>query len=162
MVGRRLTIGTDRTGLPIASHQLGWIPPTPQFVVIAGGDHLSIPGLTESATVTRSFSEGRLKGFSTGLTVVARQRQQAYYYVDIADSNKRKVKFNPEQVNTNLMLSYRFKFRSKYQGTTQFNVTNLLNHRDLVFIRNVGSGVVENAKMNAVPRAWTWTNTIEF
>ncbi|MBL9200989.1 MAG: TonB-dependent receptor [Opitutaceae bacterium] len=156
------TIGTDRTGLPITSHQLGWIPPTPDFVVISGGDHLAIPRLTESATVTRTFSEGRLKGFSTGLTVAARQHQLAYYYVDVADGNKRKAKFIPDQVNTNLMLSYRFRFAGRYQWTSQVNITNLLNHRDLVFIRNAGSGVVENAKMNTVPRSWAWTNTLEF
>lgn len=164
LVGRAdgRTIGTGRTGLPISAHQLGWIPPTPEFVVIAGGDHIAIPRLTESVTVTRTFSEGRLRGFSSGLTLVGRQQQLAYYYVDIADGNKRKARYIPEQLNTNLMLSYRYKFGSRYQWTTQVNLTNLLNHRDLVFIRNVGSGVVENAKMNAVPRAWSWTNTVDF
>lgn len=110
----------------------------------------------------RSFHAGRLNGFSIGLTALAREHQLAYYCLDTADGNKRKQKFLPDQFNTNLMLSYRLKLFSKYSLTTQVNVTNLLNHRDLVYLLNTGSGVPTAAKMNMVPRAWVWSNTITF
>lgn len=157
-----LTIGTGRTGQPITAHQLGWVPPASEFVVTDGAEHLAIPRSTESVTLTRSFAEGRLSGFTTGITAVARQHQLAYYYNDQADGNRRKAKVLPDQFNTNFFFSYQFKLRTKYRWTTQFNITNLANHRDVIYILNASSGVATNAKMNNVPRAYAWTNTVDF
>lgn len=157
-----LTIGTGTTGLPITQHQLGWVPPTQEFVVTDGGEHLAIPRSTASVTVTRSFTEGRLNGLTAGLTLVARLHQLAYYYNDAAAGNVRKAKTLPDQLNSNLFVSYRFKLKSKYNWTTQLNVSNVMNNRSLIYILNASSGVATNAKMDNVPRAFSWTNTIEF
>jgi tripartite-type tricarboxylate transporter receptor subunit TctC len=72
----------------------------------------------------------------------------------------------PQATVFNLGLSYRGKhlpwFGDKYSWITQVNVRNALNHYRVWVVPTSSLGTTLNARLSALPRSFTWTNTIEF
>lgn len=155
------TIGTGRLGLPIADHQLGFVSPLPGGVVIqqAGETAAGFPTNSFSTNAVYSFQEGRLRGLSLGGTLMAKTQVKGYYYTD--STGRRVLKRFPDQAFTSLMLSYGGKV-GRYAWTTQVNVTNALNHISLMRLPDLGTGRIIDARRDALPRSYTWTNTISF
>lgn len=156
------TIGTGRLGLPIGQHQLGFVSP------LANGVVIQQPGETATGFPINSFStsaihtfpqESFLKGFSLGPTFVAKTQVQGYFYNNA--SGQRVLKRFPNQLLTSLMISYNRKF-GRYTWTTQINVSNALDEISVIRLPDLGTGRILDARRDASPRAFAWTNTVTF
>ena len=157
-----LTIGTGRTGLPIANNQLGFVSPLGGTVVIQqpGETITGFPADSVSSSAAYTFSEGRfLKGFELGTTLVGRRGVQGYFYNDSA--GRRVLKRFPDQLQVQLMVGYSRKF-GRMTWNTQINVSNAFNSISVVHLPDLGTGQMIDALRNADPRSIVWTNTFSF
>lgn len=157
------TIGTGRTGLPIAQHQLGFVSPVPAGVVVQrpGETSTGFPAnsISTSAVYTVN-SEGFLRGVSLGLTVVARTDVQGYFYND-ALTGQRVLKRLPDQLLSNILLGYGRKI-GRCHWSTQLNLNNAFDRVSVVHLPDVGTGRIIDARLDANPRSIIWTNTVRF
>lgn len=157
-------VGTGRVGLPISEHQIGFTPVTGEFVdVRRGGDRTTgFPAHAFTLTSMYRFSEGRLKGFGFGANTSMNWDRILYYYNDAAAGNVRRAFKLPNQMQFNLILNYDRKITRKLHWKTQINVTNLEDRRYMTVFPSVATGLPDNARLLAGPRAWSWTNTFSF
>jgi outer membrane receptor protein involved in Fe transport len=156
------TIGTGKIGLPISQHQLGFVSPLPNGVVVQqpGETATGFPRNSISTSAIYSFSrEGVLKGFSLGPTFVAKTQVQGYFYTN--SSGQRVLKTFPNQLITSLMVSYTRKF-GRYAWSTQVNVSNAFDTISVIRLPDLGTGRILDARRDASPRAFAWTNTVNF
>ena len=156
------TIGTGVVGLPLAQHQLGFVSP------LANGVVIQQPGETATGFPMNSFStsaiytfprEGILPGVSFGPTFVGKTQVQGYFYNNA--SGQRVLRRFPNQLITSLMLGYTRKF-GRYLWNTQLNVNNVLDEISVIRLPDLGTGRILDARRDASPRAFVWTNTINF
>ena len=156
------TIGTGRTGLPIANHQLGFVSPLNGTVVIQqpGEKSTGYPVDSVSASAVYAFSNTRLKGFELGATVMGRQEILGYYYNE-ASTGRRVLKRHPDQLQISFLLGYGRKI-GKVAWSTQINVNNAFNSISIIHQPDLGTGVNLDARRDADPRVFIWTNTFRF
>jgi outer membrane receptor protein involved in Fe transport len=164
LVGRSdgRTIGTGRAGMPISQHQLGFVSPFPDAVVIQkpGETATGFADYSVSTSAIYTFSSDRfLKGLSLGPTVTAKNMMRAYYYNDAAGN--RVLKRYPDQVQVSMMVGYSRKF-GRYTWNTQFNVNNAFNTISVSHLPDLGTGRNIDARRDAMPRSYIWTNTVTF
>ncbi len=160
-------VGTGVTGLPIAQHQVGFVPPSGNtFLARQGGDRTT--GFASNAislTTNYRFSTGRLKGLGVGGNFRQQLDQAAYYYVDRVThpaAPQRKVFYTPNQTLVLLFASYEWRFKRGYTLRTQLNISNAFNVVDAIIYPDVADGTPDNVRLNNPPRVWTWTNSIRF
>jgi len=164
LVGRSdgRTIGTGKAGLPISQHQLGFVSPFPDEVVIQrpGETATGFADYSVSTSAIYTFSSDRfLKGLSLGPTVAAKNMMRAYYYNDAAGN--RVLKRYPDQVQVSMMVGYSRKF-GRYTWNTQLNVNNAFNTISVSHLPDLGTGMNIDARRDAMPRSYIWTNTVTF
>jgi outer membrane receptor protein involved in Fe transport len=156
------TIGTGRLGLPLAQHQLGFVSP------LANGVAIQQPGETATGFPTNSFStsaiytfsrESRLRGVSLGPTLVGKTGVQGYYHNNA--SGQRVLKRFPDQLQVSFMAAYSKKF-SRHTWSTQLNVSNLMDEISVIRLPDLGTGRLLDARRDASPRTYAWTNTLSF
>ena len=156
-------VGTGRLGLPIAQHQLGFVPPTPEFLARYGGERTTgYPRHSFSVTSMYDFREGRLRGLSLGVNSRADFDAIRYYYNDAAAGNVRRSFTGVDPVLVNLILRYQFKFGRRLGFTTQVNVNNVFDRQEVEISPNAATGIPDNAGFRTDPLTWVWTNTIRF
>jgi outer membrane receptor protein involved in Fe transport len=167
---------TGVTGLPVSAIQYDFTDPnghagvmTP---VIAGQKTTGYNHYSLAFTNKYDFTDGALKGFGIGNTIVGGYQFRSHYYPDYSQGGTtstrifdlhRKLYVRPTIVTLDLILSYRRKLFGRYEWSTQLNVRNMLNHYQLLFPPQVsGTPVVNNFIYTAQPRQWIWTNSVSF
>ena len=156
------TIGTGRVGLPIAQHQLGFVSPLTDGVVIQqpGETATGFPKHSFSTTVVYTFPrESFLRGVSIGPTLVGKTQVQGYFHTNAA--GQRVLKRFPDQLQASLMLAYSRRF-GRYTWSTQVNVNNVLDEISVIRLPDLGTGRILDARRDALPRSYSWTNTVSF
>jgi outer membrane receptor protein involved in Fe transport len=160
-------IRTGAVGLPISSIQInpGFTPPKSIEVSRAGELTTGYPTYTLAWTNMYSFSEGWLRGLRVGGTVRGGwDLRRFYYYVANAGPGEPRELFRyPTLIEVDSVLGYSRKF-GRYTWSTQVNVSNMLNHYDVLITPNsaTGFGGVKGAVFTQQPRSYLWTNTISF
>jgi hypothetical protein len=157
-------VGTGQVGLPISSHQLGFVPPNGDTLnVRLGGDRTTgFPQFSFTTTNVYSFRDGGIKGLSLGFSASYNMDNALYYYTDLAGGGVRRIKKAPDIALLNLIASYTWKINKQFTLKTQFNVNNVFNDRNFLEYPNLTTGVIENAVLRTDPRNWIWTNTLSF
>lgn len=159
------TIGTGRDGLPISSHQLGFVAPNGGRVTVVAAGEKTENVAENSFTFLNNyrFSEGRLRGFSVGGSIAVRMDQRGYY---VQRGAVRELVYWPDRTLVGLSVSYDrdvARFRGKtIRWKTQLNVSNVFNKQGVRALPNVSTGVIENYTIDADPRLLVWTNTFAF
>ena len=160
---------TSRTGLPISSIQInpGFTPIGHIVTSTAGELSVGYPKYSFNLTSLYTFSEGWLKDFQAGGTVMASWENRRYYfYPNGAGTSTGAVRelFNfPDQRRFDLIVGYRWKF-GRFGVSTQVNVNNIFNRYDVIILPNALNGWPgpNNATFTQQPRLYLWTNTITF
>jgi outer membrane receptor protein involved in Fe transport len=154
-------VGTGKVGLPIAQHQLGFVPPRPSFLAQYGGDHtLGNPRQTFSLTTVYRLSDGPLRGLSVGFNSRLRLDTVLYYYFDAA--GVRRQFLAPDTISFNALAAYQHPLTKHIGFKTQLNVNNVFNSRYLTIYPNATTGAPVDATLRMDPRLWVWTNTLTF
>ena len=160
------TVGTGVTGLPVARHQLGFIPPSgATYVVRKGGDiKTGNSPVSFSTTANYRFPDGRLRGLGFGGNYRLGRDQISYYYTDRSNpaAPVRKPFYVPDQQFVTLFASYEWRFKRGFTLHTQLNVMNALNDVKAIIYPNLGNGTPDNATLSNAPRVWAWTNSVRF
>ena len=152
-------VGTGATGLPIAQHQLGFVPPNNGiYDVFTPGDKTRPnAGFTMSANTNYEFSRGPLKGFSTGGTVQwQREIRQGYATI----GGVRQLYFQPDAVRFDLRLAYRFK-ADRSTWNLQFTVQNLLDRQPVERTLN-DAGALTLVNVSQAPRTYVLSTSTRF
>lgn len=164
------SIATGKVGLPISSLQIdprlsGVVIPGTIITSVAGDQTTGYPEFSVTFTGMYTVREGMLKGLHVGGTFNGGWRTHSFYYYTSAGSSTRVLFSDPPSVQVNPILGYSHKF-GRYTYRTQLNGTNLFNHYQVLLRPNANTGFSVPTGVNAAfwqqPRAWTWTNTIEF
>lgn len=156
-------VGTGRLGLPITQHQLGFVPPTQEFLARRGGERTTgFPRHSFSLTSMYDFKEGWLKGVSAGVNGRADFDNIRYYYNDAAAGNVRRALKAADAASLNLIVRYQFKFGRRLAFSTQINLNNIFDTQKLEIYPNAATGLADNAGFRNDPRGWVWTNTVRF
>jgi len=157
-------VGTGMTGLPIAQHQLGFVPPGGEsLAVLREGDRtLGFPTDAFTLTSLYTFSEGWLRGFGIGINGTLNYDIILYYYSDVASSGARRPFIAPNRAAANLIFSYQRKLNRRIQWKTQFNLNNIVDRRDVTVYPLITTGAPDNATYRQSPRMWVWTNSFQF
>jgi hypothetical protein len=156
-------VGTARTGLPISSHQLGFVPPVDPIIVRQAGE--STTGYAENAfsLINRfQISEGRFKGTVFGLATVYQIGIRGYNYTDAADGGKRKIFYYPDQILNNVFAVYSFKIAQRYRVSLQANVSNVLDEQEVVTLPRSTNGTTRYFAYQYAPRKVSFTATFGF
>ena len=109
------------------------------------------------------FFAGGLRGFGAGGNLRARFGQRGYYYTDAATRERRLLEFE-DSLNFTLVLSYQRALGHSRRLTwkTQLNVENVFDTMNLRILPRVANGVALDAKHDALPRRFVWTNSVRF
>jgi len=161
------SILTGAIGLPISALQI-----TPPFTVPgkiiafqSGQRTAGYPQYSLSLTNVYTFSSGFIKGLEIGGSVNASWRRLVDYYLPASGSSTFLPFYAPTTGQMNLILGYTRKI-GRYGFTTQLNVSNLLNHYDVVILPSVTNGYTVPNNLSAAfygqPRSYLWTNTLSF
>jgi hypothetical protein len=157
-------VGTGRVGLPIAQHQLSFVPPAgAEYLERRGGDRS--PGYPSDAfTVTSmyNFTKGWVRGVGVGVNSTVNRDTLLYFYTDGSAGNARRQMIAPDKRVLNLIASYQRKLGQRATWKTQINVNNVLDERNLAFYPNITTGVIDNAVLRTDARKVIWTNTLSF
>lgn len=156
-------VGTGRTGLPIAQHQLGFTPTSADGTVLArrGGDKtVGYPEDAFSVVSSYRFAEGALKRLRVGGSVVYQVNRLGYYYTDSAGA--RRLYKLPEFFQTTLFTAYDFKLSRKLGLELQLNVANLFDAQDILLQPRITNGTPGYARFNYSPRLYTLTTVLRF
>ncbi len=157
-------VGTGRTGLPIAQHQLGFRPTAGEALEARrGGDRTTgYPRQSFTFTGTHTFTRGRLKGLMLGANVTYTSGYMLYYYLNAASANARQEYYLPNRTLFNLMTGYEFKLTRRVTWKMQLNVNNAIARDEVRYLPNLANGQIANASKFYDPRLFVWTNTFEF
>jgi len=164
---------TGHAGLPISSIQIdpttsGSLPPSGNIIAAAKGD-VTAGYYHYSTNVTQNytFSNGFLKGFRLGGSILLGWQDRRYYYYPngVTVGAKRILFSQPDLFRIDAMFGYERKLR-KTTFATQVNVGNLLNRYHLYITPNSTTGFSTltgvNATFDQQPRSITWTNSLKF
>jgi outer membrane receptor protein involved in Fe transport len=156
-------IGTERTGLPIADHQLGFVPPSATIIVRSTGEKTSgFPENSFSIINRYQFAEGRLHGLVLGITTVYTIGFRGYMYTDAAQNKKRRMLYYPDSLENNIFAIYRFKPGRKIRASVQLNVTNLFDKQAVITLPSSTVGTIAAFTYQHEPRRVAMTTTIDF
>jgi outer membrane receptor protein involved in Fe transport len=156
-------VGTGRHGLPISSHQLGFVPPASSIIVRRSGENTT--GYAENAfSVINRFQvrEGRLAGLVFGLSTIYQQGIRGYMYTDAADASRRKTFYYPDRFQNNLFAVYHFKLRRQLRSSVQVNITNLFDRQEVVALPNSSTGKIRYFAYQYSPRKIGVTTSLSF
>lgn len=158
-------VGTGRTWLPIADHQLGWRPatgPADTYLARASGDQLNfVSKHSFSLTTNYQFTQPRLRGVGIGGNVRFRLEPPGYFYVTPAGD--RKLMIWDDMLTANVFVTYQRRvFRDRVIWKTQFNVNNVFDSVHLRYAPNAATGTLQNVYPDQTPRTWMWTNSLSF
>jgi len=165
-------LATGTLGLPIAAHQLGFVPnPTgddPRFVsgtgdyrIFQSGDNTG--GYAEQTLTFNSnysFGEGRLRGFSLGASAQYRRNIRRPGYTQYPDGS-RLMLFAPDYYSIGLRAAYARKFRHLH-WLSQLNVANALASGGIIYRIDDATGAIVGFNRSSLPAVFTWTNTFNF
>lgn len=160
---RTAGVGTGETALPISSHQLGFVPPSPEIIVRRAGEVTT--GYAENAYsfINRyQFSEGRFKGLVVGISTIYQQKFRAYRYTDAAAGNARKTFYYPDRFQNNLFAVYGFKGFGKTRMSVQLNIDNLADKQRVIALPRGTNGVIRYFREQYSPRKSTITLNVMF
>ncbi|MFZ4387806.1 MAG: hypothetical protein ACOYOI_06550, partial [Chthoniobacterales bacterium] len=156
-------VGTGRIGLPISSHQLGFVPSQSTFLERQGGEITNgYPRHSLTSTIMYDFRQETLRGLSFGINGRLDIDTISYYYNDQAAGNIRKPYWWRNSATLNLIARYDFKLAKRWKWTTQININNAFDTRKLEIYPDVALGTPANAALRNDPRTWVWTNTLSF
>lgn len=156
-------VATGRPGLPIGAHQLGFVPPGGETVLIrsAGEKSTGYPASSVNIMTSYRVTQGRLKNLFAGASVSYQTNWRGYYYSDATGGGRRLFMF-PDLVNTRLWLGYGRKIGPRMHWRSQLAVSNPFNDGDVIIQPNQATGRPNNARINSAPRLFSWTNSISF
>jgi hypothetical protein len=161
-------ITTGATGLPISAMQInpGFTPPGEIPVTIAGEGTTNYPKVSANFTSMYTFSEGWLRGFRAGGTLMASWKNRRYYYYPSGinvEGNRELFSF-PTQFRADLILGYSWQVRTRYSVSTQLNVRNVTNRYKVIILPHFVNGWAgpNNAAFAGEPRSWEISTTLGF
>lgn len=160
---RTAGVGTNRNGLPIANHQLGFVPPRDTIIVQKAGE--STTGYAEHSFgfINRfQVRAGRLKGLVLGFSTVYQLGVRGYMYTDAADNGRRKIFYYPDKFQNNIFAIYAFKLTKRVRATVQLNVSNVMDRQDVVTLPRSTDGTVRYFAEVYAPRKFTLSSTFSF
>ena len=160
---------TGAVGLPITAIQIAAPSTVPGTIKVAqsGDQTLGYPKISGNFTSLYKFSSGWIKGASIGGTLSEAADVGGYYYYPLGATNslQRQLFKLPNQTQIALILGYERKI-GRYKWSTQLNVSNLLNHYDVIVFPGEVTGWSSQtglvANLYGQPRAYVWTNTLHF
>lgn len=156
-------VGTNRTGLAISAHQLGFVAPTDTLIVRRAGEPTVGYAEHNFSLINRyRFSEGRLRGLIVGLSTTLRLDFRTYAYTDAADGGKRKIFFYPDRLNNDLFALYNFKLWGRTRANVQLNVSNLFDVNKVVYRPRSTDGVIRVATYMNAPRKFTLSASVAY
>lgn len=163
-LGLRTTgVGTNKTGLPITQHQLGFVPPVPELIVRRSGEVTTGYAENSFSAINRfQVSEGRLRGLVLGLATTYARNFRGYMYTDAADANKRKIFYYPDKVQNNVFIVYRFRGFAKSQMTVQLNIDNALDRQRVLALPRSTNGTIRYFQYQYSPRKTALTTSVTF
>ncbi|MEY4089865.1 MAG: Ferrichrome-iron receptor precursor [Verrucomicrobiota bacterium] len=163
-LGLRATgVGTDRTGLPISGHQLGFTPPAGTLIVRRAGEVTT--GYAENSfSIINRFQvpDGRLRGLVLGLSSVYQDGFRAYMYTDAAAAGKRKIFYYPDKFLNNAFAIYPFKVGRRLQCSVQLNVSNLFDRQKVLTLLRNTTGEIRYFAHQYTPRGFALTTNVGF
>jgi len=156
-------VGTDRSGLPISAHQLGFTPPAATVIVRRAGEVTT--GYAENAlSVINRFQvgAGRLRGLVLGLTTVYQDGFRAYMYTDAADAGRRKIFYYPDRMLHNAFAVYPFRVGRRLQCSVQLNLANVLDRQQVLALPRNTNGTIRYFAHQYTPRNLAVTTNVSF
>jgi len=165
------SILTGATGLPISDLQVtpSFGAPGPITIFQSGQRTLGTPLYSLNLTSIYVFDDGWVKGIMVGGTVNAAFNTVEYYYNPssaIASANPVLLPYyGPNSIILSPILGYEHKFK-RVTLKLQLNITNVLNHYDVVINPSQVTGYSVPANLTASfygqPRLYTLTTTMKF
>jgi outer membrane receptor protein involved in Fe transport len=164
-------VATGVTGLPLARIQYAFSDPNQHHGVItvfrAGEKSTGYNEFTVNFQNSFTFDHGPLRGFGGFIDARTYLKNRAYYVQYSAPGGRplngvRALYRLPPATVFNFNLHYRRKIGTRYEWTTQLNVTNALNHYRAWIVPDPASGAFSRARLSVQPRAATWSNTLSF
>jgi hypothetical protein len=160
---------TGATGLPITATQInpGFAVPGVIPITRRGDATVGYPEFSVTLTGVYTIAEGLLKGVQLGGTASGSWNRRAYYFYRngvTADGSGRELLRYPNDGRLDLIVGYERKF-GRTVWTSRLNVSNLLNHYDVIILPNQNTGyspTTANAGFVGQPRAYVWTNSFRF
>jgi hypothetical protein len=162
---------TGATGLPISAMQItpSFGLPKPVTIFRSGQRTLGTPLYSLNLTSLYVFDDGWAKGIMAGGTVNASLDTVQYYYNPASAITTATPALVPFYGPNSIILSPIVGYQHKFRRTTlkvQLNVTNVLNHYDVVINPSQVTGFTVPANLTASyygqPRLYTLTTTIKF
>ena len=162
---------TGATGLPISAMQItpSFGVPQPVTLFRSGERTLGTPLYSLNLTSLYVFDEGWAKGIMAGGSINGAFNTVEYYYnpsSTIATATPALVAFHaPNSIILSPILGYEHKFK-RVTAKVQLNITNILNHYDVVINPSQVTGYSVAANLSASyygqPRLYTLTTTLKF
>ncbi len=154
-------VRTGVNGLPISSHQLGFVAPNQGVVeVYRPGEYVS-PNAGRSVFLNTNydFRRGFLDGISVGgLWVYRGEVRQGYAVIN----GQRRLYFQDSVNRVDLRASYRLKLGPKRMMTLQALVANAFDRQPLQPALVPTTGVVQNINISDPPRVLSFTASVRF
>ena len=156
-------VGTNRTGLPVSEHQLGFVSPSNGTLIVrrAGEQTFGYAERSYSLINRFQFDQGTLRGLVFGLSSSFRDQHRGYMYTDAADGGKRKMYYFPDRILHDLFALYRLPGRG-LRPTLQLNVTNLFDANQVVYLVRATNGTLRYAQWLNSPRKVAVSTTVAF
>ena len=156
-------VGTNRTGLPVSEHQLGFVSPSNGTLIVrrAGEQTFGYAERSYSLINRFQFDQGTLRGLVVGLNSSFRDQHRGYMYTDAADGGKRKMYYFPDRILHDLFALYRLPGRG-LRPTLQLNVTNLFDANQVVYLVRATNGTLRYAQWLNSPRKVAVSTTVAF
>ena len=156
-------VGTNRTGLPVSEHQLGFVSPSNGTLIVrrAGEQTFGYAERSYSLINRFQFDQGTLRGLVVGLNSSFRDQHRVYMYTDSADGAKRKMYYFPDRILHDLFALYRLPGRG-LRPTLQLNVTNLFDANQVVYLVRATNGTLRYAQWLNSPRKVAVSTTVAF
>ncbi len=157
-------VGTTVVGLPITSHQLGFVSPTGGTLIVrkAGEKTAGYAERAYSLVNTYRFSEGSVRGLSLGLITSFQQNYRGYMYTDSLDARKRKMFYFPDRMLNDMFASYGFKLSRTIRASVQINVSNLLDANRILYLVSNTDGSFRYAQLFNAPRKFALTTRLTY
>lgn len=159
---------TGAVGLPISKLQInpGFAPIGQIPTSVAGELTTGYPEVSANFSGMYSVTEGRLRGVRIGSTFRVGWFNRKYYYYPNGPGNptsRRQIFYYPTQTSINPTLGYTHRFH-RVTWATQLNVTNILNHYNIIITPNSVAGYSgkNGATFDQQPRTYVWTNSFGF
>ena len=156
-------VGTDRTGLPISGHQLGFTPPTGTVIVRRAGEVTTGYAENSFSIINRfQVTGGRLRGLVLGLSTIYQDGFRAYMYTDVADGRKRKIYYYPDKFLNNAFAVYPFKVGRRLQCSVQLNISNLFDRQKVLALPRSTAGDIRFFAHQYTPLGFALTTNVGF